>query len=48
MAKQEKEYTCTVEYTEGCEQRFTEALVNLYYQRKRDKELKGKEEDKTA
>ncbi len=29
------EYTCTVEFTEGSEQRITEALVELYYNRLR-------------
>lgn len=48
MAKNEKEYTCTAEYTEGCEQRLTEALVGIYYQRKRDKELENVTDDKTA
>lgn len=34
MAKGEKAtYTCTAEYTEGCSQRLTEALVNIYYNR---------------
>ena len=27
MAKKENTYTCTVEYTEGCEKRLTQALV---------------------
>lgn len=47
MAKKEKEYTCTVEYTEGFEKRLTEALMDIYYSRK----LKGetlKKNDKTA
>lgn len=48
MAKNEKEYTCTVEYTEGCEQRLTEALVGIYYRRKRDRELENVTDDKTA
>jgi hypothetical protein len=48
MAKQEKEYTCTVEYTEGCERRLTEALVDIYYQRKRDRDLETGTKDKTA
>lgn len=48
MAKQQKEYTCTVEYTEGCEQRLTEALVDIYYQRKRNRELENVTDDKTA
>ncbi len=48
MAKQEKEYTCTAEYTEGCEQRLTEALVDIYYQRKRDRELGNASKEKTA
>ena len=48
MAKKEEEYTCTVEYTEGSEQRLTEALVGIYYQRKRDKELENVTDDKTA
>lgn len=32
-AKKEKKYTCTAIYTEGCEQRLTEALVDVYYNR---------------
>ncbi|MDE5758700.1 MAG: hypothetical protein K2H85_08835 [Allobaculum sp.] len=31
--KREKNYTCTVTYTEGCEKRLTEALVDVYYNR---------------
>ncbi|MCI8585547.1 MAG: hypothetical protein HFI92_06555 [Lachnospiraceae bacterium] len=31
MAKQE--YTCTVEFTEGWQERVTNAFVSLYYQR---------------
>ena len=34
MAKQKKEIKCTAEYTEGCAQRLTDALVDIYYQRK--------------
>lgn len=48
MAKQEKEYTCTVEYTEGCERRLTEALVDIYYQRQRDRNFESDAKDKTA
>ena len=33
MAKKENTYTCTVEYTEGCEKRLTQALVDIYYNR---------------
>lgn len=34
MAKKEKhQYTCTAEYTEGCDKRLTEALVDIYYKR---------------
>lgn len=33
MARQPTKYTCTVEYTEGCSQRLTEALVDIYYNR---------------
>lgn len=32
-AKKKKKYTCTVTYTEGCEKRLTEALVDVYYNR---------------
>lgn len=35
MAKKESTYTCTAEFTEGCEKRLTEALVDIYYNRKR-------------
>lgn len=34
MAKQKKEIKCTAEYTEGCAQRLTDTLVDIYYQRK--------------
>lgn len=33
--KTNEEYTCTVVFTEGSEQRITEALVELYYNRQR-------------
>lgn len=33
MAKKEVNYTCTAEYTEGCDRRLTEALVDIYYNR---------------
>lgn len=32
-AKKKNKYTCTVTYTEGCEKRLTEALVDVYYNR---------------
>lgn len=32
MAKK-KEYKCTVEFTEGWQERITQAFVDLYYQR---------------
>lgn len=32
-AKKEKKYTCTAIYTEGCEKRLTEALMDVYYNR---------------
>lgn len=35
MAKKETQYTCTAEYTEGCDKRLTEALVDIYYNRKK-------------
>lgn len=36
MAKRQKrEIRCTVEYTEGCDRRLTEALVDIYYRRLR-------------
>ncbi|MBO5033483.1 MAG: hypothetical protein J6D08_16655 [Lachnospiraceae bacterium] len=35
MAKANDDFTCTVEFTEGSEQRITEALVDLYYNRQR-------------
>lgn len=31
MARNEKEITCTVEFTEGAIDRITEAFVDLYY-----------------
>lgn len=35
MAKRnEKKINCRVTYTEGCEQRLTKALVEVYYARK--------------
>lgn len=35
MAKKEEEITCTVEFTEGAQQRFTDAFVDLYYKIKK-------------
>ena len=35
MAKANDDFTCTVEFTEGSEQRITEAFVDLYYNRQR-------------
>ena len=32
-AKKEKKYTCTAVYTEGCGERLTKALVDVYYNR---------------
>lgn len=41
MARGEKTtYTCTAEYTEGCDKRLTEAMVDIYYNR-----LRGIRED---
>ncbi len=51
MAKRaKKEYTCTVTYTEGYEQRITEAWVELYYNRLRGitKPDVEKEEDEVS
>ena len=51
MAKQKKEIKCTADYTEGCAQRLTDALVDIYYQRKaqgRLGEIEKYKEDKTA
>ena len=51
MAKKKKEIKCTAEYTEGCAQRLTDALVDIYYQRKaqgRLGEIEKCKEDKTA
>lgn len=47
MAKNKEEFTCKATYTEGCEKRLTEALVNIYYQRKLTEQIEHKEE-KTA
>lgn len=33
MARAPATYTCTAEYTEGCSQRLTQALVDIYYNR---------------
>lgn len=33
MARKKPEYRCTAEYTEGCDKRLTEALVDIYYNR---------------
>lgn len=35
MAREPATYTCSAEYTEGCSQRLTEALVDIYYNRKK-------------
>lgn len=43
-AKKERKVNCIVTYTEGWQGRFTEALLDIYYQRKREGrlgELKG-------
>lgn len=51
MAKREKpNYTCTVTYTEGCEKRLTEALVDIYYNRQKgiSPYKETKEKDDTA
>ena len=38
---EKQEYTCTVEFTEGLQERVTDAFVSLYYQRvAQGKELK--------
>lgn len=37
VAKKKSEIVCTVEMTEGAEQRITEALVDLYYDIKNGK-----------
>lgn len=34
-SKEKPQYTCTAHYTEGCGQRVTEALVDIYYNRLR-------------
>lgn len=50
MAKRNKEeITCTAIYTEGCGARLTEALVELYYNRKKyGEEQPLKKEDKVG
>lgn len=50
MAKAKKEdYTCTVHFTEGSDQRITEAFVDLYYRRLRGLTKQDKEtDDETA
>lgn len=36
MAKKEKpRYECKVTYTEGCEKRLTQALVDIWYNRRK-------------
>lgn len=35
MKKEKKEIKCTAIYTEGCGDRLTKALVDIYYARKR-------------
>ena len=42
--KKEKEFTCTVEVTEGFSQRLTCALVDIYYQRKKMAALEKRED----
>lgn len=44
MAKKQEEYHCTVQITEGFEDRFTAALVDLYYKRKEQGLLPSPEE----
>lgn len=50
--KKEKEFTCTVEVTEGFSDRLTRGLVDIYYRRKRMDVIEGKapetHEDDTA
>ncbi len=40
--KKEKEFTCTVEVTEGFADRLTRGLVDIYYRRKMMAEIEGK------
>ncbi len=40
--KKEKEFTCTVEVTEGFSDRLTRGLVDIYYRRKMMAALEGK------
>lgn len=50
--KKEKEFTCTVEVTDGFADRLTRGLVDIYYQRKMKAEIEGREpevhKDETA
>lgn len=52
MKKKEKEFTCTVEVTDGFADRLTRGLVDIYYQRKMKAEIEGIEpevhKDETA
>lgn len=46
MAKRkEKEFTATVEVTEGFPDRLAKGLVDIYYRRKMCAEIEGKSED---
>ena len=44
MAKNKEEYTCTATYSEDCSKRLTEALVDIYYSRKLQREIEQKED----
>lgn len=47
--KEETHYTCVAEFTEGCGQRLTDALVAVYYNRLKGigKEKETETEDQT-
>lgn len=44
MAKRDVKITCTAIFTEGCEKRLTEALVDIYYSRKKHMSDTGESE----
>lgn len=46
--KPKKEITCSVTITEGASERLTKELVKIYYQRKKDAQMQGVTDDKTA
>ena len=41
MARKQREIECVVTFTEGCEKRFTKAILDIYEQRQEKAKLAG-------